>query len=303
VPVRQRVWTARAAAARVPARPAGSHKGSFGHVLVIGGSEGKTGAAVLAAEGALHTGAGLVTVAAPRSLHAVFESQLTEAMSLPLEDGGDAAFGSAALAAALEAAAARDVVVLGPGLGASQASAQAAREFLAALDRPAVVDADGLNAFAGEPEALRSAAPRVLTPHPGEMGRLLGTSSAEVQADRVAAARALARRSGAVTVLKGARTLVAQPDGELLVNPTGGPGLATGGTGDVLAGVIGALLAQGLAPHDAAGLGAWLHGRAGERLGPVTVARAVAEELPAVLGELRAAAEDTGERHLLRRFR
>ena len=191
--VRQRVWTRRAAAVRVPARPSSAHKGSFGHVLVVGGSEGKTGAAVLAAEGALHTGAGLVTVAAPRSLTLVFEGQLTEAMSLALDGTAAGELDPSCGPDLLLAAQARDVVVLGPGLGAGEQPAATARALLAALERPAVVDADGLNAFAGRPEVLRSDAPRVLTPHPGEMGRLLGRSTAEVQADRVDAARSCGR--------------------------------------------------------------------------------------------------------------
>ncbi len=300
--VRQHVWTESAAAARVPARAASGHKGRFGHVLVVGGSEGKTGAAVLAAEGALYSGAGLVTVAVPRSLNLVFEAKLTEAMSLPLEDAGTARLGASALSELLSAAEARDVVVLGPGLGGEAETGALARELLSALGRPAVVDADGLNAFAGQPEALCSGAPRILTPHPGEMARLLECDAAEVQADRVGTARALAERSEAVVVLKGARTVLATPGGDVLVNPTGGPGLASGGTGDVLAGVIGAFLAQGLEPLDAAALGAWVHGSAGECLGPVAVAGAVASAIPRVLEQLRESEGEPDGPHLLRRF-
>ena len=300
--VHQHVWIPETAARHLPARPASAHKGSFGHVLVIGGSEGKTGAAVLAAEGALRAGAGLVTVAAPRALNAVFEAKLTEAMSLVYEDGGRACLLESAVDELLLAAAQRDVLVLGPGVGSAAETQAAVGALLAASPVPAVVDADGLNAFTGRPEGLVAEGARVLTPHPGEMGRLLGRESAEVQADRVAAARELARRAQAVTVLKGARTVIAAPDGQVRVNPTGGPALASGGTGDVLAGVIAALLGQGLGPLDAATLGAWLHGRAGDRHGPLALASDVARAVPRVVEELRAGAEQADGSGALRRF-
>jgi NAD(P)H-hydrate epimerase len=300
--VHQHVWTAATAARHVPARPVLAHKGSFGHVLVVGGSEGKTGAAVLAAEGALRTGAGLVTVAAPRALNAVFEAKLTEAMTLVYEDAGRACLVQSALSELLDAAAQRDVLVIGPGVGAAPETRAAVAALLSASPGPAVVDADALNAFAGRPEALAAEGARVLTPHPGEMGRLLGRENSRVQADRVGAARELAQRADAVAVLKGARTVVAAPDGEVRVNPTGGPALASGGTGDVLAGAIAALLGQGLAPFDAATLGAWLHGRAGDRHGPLALAGDVARAIPLVLEELRAGAEEADGSGALRRF-
>jgi NAD(P)H-hydrate epimerase len=256
----------------LPERVPGGHKGTFGHVLVVAGSPGKTGAAVLATRGALRAGAGLATLAAIDALNPVYESQLVEAMTLPVGKRLDAR----TLAAAADA---RDALVVGPGLGTERASVELVAGLLDALDKPAVVDADGLNAFAGRVEALRGPGPRVLTPHPGEAARLLGRGVG----DRVADARELAQRSGGVCVLKGARTVVAAPDGAVRVNPTGGPGLASGGTGDVLAGVIGALLAQGLTPLDAAAAGVYLHGRAGELGGPVgALAGEVAERIPAV---------------------
>ena len=303
VSVRQRVWTAQAARSRLPARPAGGHKGSFGHVLVVAGSEGKTGAACLAADGALRAGAGLVTVAAPRALHDSFEAKLKEAMSHPLEDAGSAALIPAAVEALLREAATRDALVVGPGLGRSPGTVEALERLLSSARTPAVVDADGLNAFGGRPEALRGPGPRMLTPHPGEMARLLSRETGEVQRDRVAAARELAARSGAVVVLKGARTVTAAPDGEVRVNPTGGPGLATGGTGDVLAGAAGALLAAGLSPFEAGALAAYLHGLAAEPLGSVGVlAGEVARELPAAWRRLAETPEAAHERDLLRRF-
>jgi NAD(P)H-hydrate epimerase len=298
----QQLWTSGAARARLPARPAGGHKGTFGHVLVVGGSEGKTGAACLASEAALRAGAGLVTAAAPRSLHAIYEEKLTECMTFPVDEGAAGCFGLASVPRLAAEAGARDVVVLGPGLGREAETARAVERLLAELERPTVVDADGLWPFAGRPEALRSAAARVLTPHPGELSRLLERPARELERDRVAAARELARRSGAVAVLKGARTVVARPDGAVRINPTGGPGLASGGTGDVLAGAIGALLAQRLEPFDAAALGVYLHGLAGEIAGS---AGALAGDVARLLPEARRRVESTrepDEGDLLRRF-
>jgi NAD(P)H-hydrate epimerase len=161
---------------------------------------------------------------------------------------------------------------------------------------PAVVDADALNAFAGDLEALRSAAPRILTPHPGEAARLLGCSTTEIQDDRAAAARALAARSGAIAILKGARTVIATPEGELCVNPTGGPSLAAGGSGDVLAGLVGALLGQGRSAWDAARVAAYVHGLAGD-LGPTVggLASELASRIPSAWQALAAAVDEPDE--------
>lgn len=303
--LRQHVWTDAAARARLPRRPSSGHKGTFGHLLVVGGSEGKTGAACLAAEGALRAGAGLVTATAPRTLHAVYESKLTEAMTLPLDDAEvPGAHTEAALADLRGALEARDCAVVGPGLGDHPATARLLERLLPDLARPVVVDADGLNAFAGRPESLGASGARVLTPHPGEMGRLLGRPSADVQRDRVGCALELAKRARAVVVLKGARTVVAERGGAVRVNPTGGPALATGGTGDVLAGVIGALLAQGLDPFDAGSLGAYLHGRAGDALGDAGgPAGDVARSLGAARHGLeKGSAESSDDDDLLRGF-
>jgi ADP-dependent NAD(P)H-hydrate dehydratase / NAD(P)H-hydrate epimerase len=291
VPIRQHTWTASAAAARRPVRGLAAHKGSFGHLLIAAGSEGKTGAAALAAEGALRAGAGLVTLAVPRGVHTILEVKTTEAMTLPLDDGEGASLAASAAARLLSEARARDALVVGPGLGTREGTVRCVRELLERYPGPAVVDADALNAFAGAPEALRGPGPRVLTPHPGEMGRLLGRTSAQVEADRPGAVRELAARSGAVSLLKGARTLISEPAGQLRINATGGPGLASGGSGDVLSGVLGALLGQGLDPFDAAALAAYLHGRAGE-LRPIgLLAHEMAAELPRVWSALGSEAE------------
>jgi NAD(P)H-hydrate epimerase len=234
------------------------HKGRRGHVLVVGGSPGMRGAGRLAAVAALRAGAGLCTLAAEGDVEAP-----DAVMTRGLPAGG-------AIAGLLEGKAA---VVIGPGLGAGGAAAARVAEVLAAR-LPAVLDADALNLSARDPSAIaRAAGPIVVTPHPGEAARLLGITAKDVEADRLAAARALADRLRAVVVLKGARTIVcdggADPSGELRhcsINPTGGPALATGGTGDVLAGTIGALLAQGLSAIDAARAGAYVHGLAGDEL-------------------------------------
>jgi NAD(P)H-hydrate epimerase len=288
---RASLWTRGAAARALPARPRTGHKGSFGHVLVIAGSEGKAGAAALAALGAARAGAGLVTIACPESQNAVLQARLSEVMTAPVPEGAAHAFGAEAVKPVLELAAARDVAALGPGIGRSEATRGFVRQLARALACPLVLDADGLVAFADALGELRARpAATVLTPHPGEAALLLGTSAAEVNRDRPAAARRLAAESGAVVALKGAATVVAEPDGALVVNPTGGPALASGGTGDVLTGVIAGLLAQGLPPRDAAALGVFLHGLAADGLGAAAgvLAGEVAGALPDALRRLGA---------------
>jgi NAD(P)H-hydrate epimerase len=288
--IRAHLLTREAAQALLPARPLAGHKGTFGHVLIVGGALGKTGAALLSAHGALRAGAGLVTLAAPASLVPIFASQLAEAMCLVLSDSRPGELSAAHAPEIRREAEARDALVLGPGMGQTPAARSLARVLATQVGVPAVVDADALNAFAGDLDSLRATAPRVLTPHPGEAARLLGADSAGIQADRPGAARMLAMRAQAVVVLKGARTVIANPAGELSINPTGGPGLAAGGSGDVLSGVIGALLARGLPAWDAARLGVYLHGLAGD-LGPEQggLASELAARLPAAWQSLAAA--------------
>jgi NAD(P)H-hydrate epimerase len=221
-------------------------------------------------------------------VQSVFAIKLDEAMSLPLEDEGQGLIVPAAVPALLQEAAQRDALVIGPGIGTAASTRAAVQAVLAALDGPAVVDADGLNAFAAQPQALRSAAARVLTPHPGEAARLLGCETREVQADRAGSVRRLAAESGAVVVLKGSRTLICTPDGAIDVNLSGSAELATGGTGDVLGGAIAALLAQGLSALDAARVGVFAHGRAGQSGRRGTPAGAIAARIPDVLEALRA---------------
>jgi ADP-dependent NAD(P)H-hydrate dehydratase / NAD(P)H-hydrate epimerase len=276
----------------LPARKADSHKGDFGRVAIVAGSRGKSGAAILAARGALRAGAGLVTVFCPESVERWVVSALPEAMTQGLpEDGGAIGKEAAALLDRLDDF---DAVAAGPGLTTSPSTAGFLRE-LARTPLPLVCDADFLNAFSARSRVF---AGRVLTPHPGEAGRLLGVSTRQVQQDRLSSARELARRSRAVVLLKGAASLVATADGAVRVNPTGTPLLATAGSGDVLAGAIAALLARGLGPADAASAAAFLHGAAAEalsaRLGDAgLLASELADALPAArkaMGMARAGA-------------
>ena len=248
----------------VPRRGVDSTKFSSGNVVVLGGSSGLTGAPSMAALAAMRAGAGYVTVGAPADLELSFTMRLLEAMTIGLPEAGGA-LGREAVAPALEAIERADAVVLGPGLGKRLGAQAFALELLGRIDAPLVIDADGLNALAGSFPAGLSArgAPTVLTPHAGELGRLLGVDSEEVARARLAHARAAAAAARAVVVLKGDDTLVVSPDGTAAVSRGGAPGLATAGTGDVLSGVIGALLAKGLPAAHAACAGVCAHVRAG----------------------------------------
>jgi NAD(P)H-hydrate epimerase len=252
--------------ALLPPRPFAGNKGTFGHLLVLAGSEGKTGAAALTAEGALRAGAGLVTLGIPVSLNDILEVKVTEAMTLPLPEAADArALGRKALEPLQDFLGNMTAAALGPGLGTHPETRELVRRLVRDLPLPLVIDADGVNALAGDPGLLQAAAgPRLLTPHPGEMARFLGTTVPEVQADRLRTARENAARTKAVVVLKGAQTVVADPGGRVSVNSTGNPALASGGTGDVLTGLIGGFLAQKMSSWDAARLGVYLHGLAAD---------------------------------------
>ena len=290
------LWTRAGAGARLPARPADGHKGSFGHALVVAGSEGKTGAAALAALGAARAGAGLVTIACPAGLNDVLELLCTEAMTAPVPDTAQRAFAASAAEAVLALAATREAVGLGPGIGRSAETLAFVGALAKRLERPLVLDADALFAFAGAPEQLASRrAATVLTPHPGEAAALLGSKPAALNRDRLGAARRLARLSGCVVLLKGAASVTAAPDGRAIVNPTGGPALASGGTGDVLLGMLTGYLAQGCEAFEAAALAAFVHGAAADhialRTGPSgLLASDLAAELPETAQRLRQAA-------------
>ncbi|MBI5822188.1 MAG: NAD(P)H-hydrate dehydratase [Verrucomicrobia bacterium] len=243
----------------LPVRRPSAHKGDFGHLLMVAGSEGYSGAAVLCSQAAMRSGVGLVTLAAPRAVWPVIASQCREVMPKPFDS---AEAGPEALAPLLEKC---DALAIGPGLGQSEATEAVVTWLLQHCDKPMVIDADALNVLANKTHQLRDArGPVIITPHPGEMGRLTGTSTQEVQSDRWGCAKRFAAETKVVVVLKGARTVVTNPAGDITVNSTGNPGMASGGVGDVLTGVMGALLAQKFPPFDAARLGVWLHGFAGD---------------------------------------
>jgi hydroxyethylthiazole kinase-like uncharacterized protein yjeF len=249
----------------IPRRATASNKFSSGSVLVIGGSRGLTGAVCMTCEGAMRAGAGWVRAGVPASLNDIFEVKLTEVMSVPLADAGGG-LAAAAVEAALEAAGRADCVVLGPGLGRSEQALDAGVRLIQEVGAPLLVDADGLFALAqaGPQPTLGRTAPTVLTPHSGELARLLGTDSTRVAAARLERAREAARRFGAVVVLKGDDTLVADPGADrVAVSRGGSPALATAGTGDVLSGVAGAFLAKGVEPFEAACAAVAVHAEAG----------------------------------------
>ena len=271
----------------IPAPEPAMHKGAAGRVLVLGGSDGLTGAPLLAALGALRAGAGLVTVACPGGLSDAVRAGFPEVMALPLGRGRE---WSQDLVRNLDLSA-YDALVLGPGLGRSPGAARMLQAVLRKKLPPLVLDADGLTLLAQDPEA-RALLPKnaVVTPHPGEAARLLGTNTAAVQADRPAAARALAKELKCVALLKGAGSLVAAPKAPLFLCPLAAPSLAVGGSGDVLSGVIGALLARGLAPLPSTGIGVYWHAFGGVMLDARypdrgCLAREIADILPLVLKE------------------
>ena len=243
---------------RLPRRPPDSHKGSYGRSLIVAGSVGFTGAAALAALGALRSGAGLVTLCVPASVYPIIAGLVAEAMPRPVDDDGGRISASSS-EAIREAAASADAVAVGPGLGVAT-GVLAVVEDLLHSGRPLVVDADALNVLASRADALAGASgPLVITPHPGELARLMDSTATEIQSDRLAAARCRC-----VVLLKGARTVVAQPDGEAFIVPTGNPGMAAGGMGDVLTGMIASFLGQGLPAPEAAWTAAYLHGLAAD---------------------------------------
>ena len=258
--------TSDAMATLIPLRDPRAHKGSAGRVLLVGGSVGLTGAITLAARACTRSGAGYVHVAVPESLNDVLEVKLTEEITLPMPQTDARSLSLRSLDAIVERSQGEDAIVIGPGLSREADSEALARRLVAAIARPIVLDADALNAFAGRADLLASfGGSLVLTPHLGEMARISGITASELEERRIDVAREQAEQLNAVVVLKGAPTVIAAPDGRATVNPTGNPGLATLGSGDVLSGVIGALMAQGLDPYDAARLGVWVHGDAGDR--------------------------------------
>jgi NAD(P)H-hydrate epimerase len=273
-------------------RTVDSHKGDFGHLLVLAGARGKSGAALLSGGAALRVGAGLVTLAGPASLNTIFSSVLVEAMTVPMPECADGSLALNELAVA-EAVRGKSAIAFGPGIGVSADTIGLTRWLLANSTLPLLIDADGLNCLATDLSLLREARISVvLTPHPGEMARLAKVSNAEVQAQRLEIARAFAREHRCYLVLKGSRTVIASPEGNTWINPTGNPGMASGGMGDVLTGTIGGLLAQGYPPEQACQIGVFLHGYVGDcaarEKGQVgIIARDLIDRLPHGIHSLR----------------
>lgn len=273
----------------IPERGLASHKGIFGHLLALAGSLGKGGAAVLCGLGAARSGVGLVTIAAPKTINGVVQGALPEAMTEVLSFSQQY-LSDTDYEQLLAACHGKGAVAVGPGLGTAEETGQVVRKLYRELRQPMVIDADGLNLLAGE-VAVLAAGPRILTPHPGEMSRLAGISTVEIQGKRRAVAADFAKKHGVYLVLKGASTVIAAPDGRLAVNPTGNPGMAAGGVGDVLTGLIGGLLAQGVSPWEAACLGVYVHGLAADRIARAGrpfgfLASELAAEIPAAFQEV-----------------
>ena len=272
-------WTSATHARQwMPPRPLSSHKGSYGRVLVVAGSTGMTGAAALASEAALRAGAGLVTLAIPKHLNPILEGLLPEVMTLPLPETDAGSLAVSAISPLLECAEqTKSILAIGPGLSQHPETVSLVHQLIRenreqGLDLRMVIDADGLNALAQDRETLAFLnSDAVLTPHPGEMARLAQTPIPTLEADRIGTAQQFASEHGVTLVFKGAPTVTSTPNGNLWVNSTGNPGMATGGMGDVLTGVIAGLMAQGISSERAAALGVYLHGLAGdiaaERLG------------------------------------
>jgi len=251
----------------IPRRKPDTHKGTYGHLLVVAGSRGKTGAAILACRAAMRVGTGLVTLAAPRSLNDIFASSLVEVMTEPLSNDPQEEIEPLSEEEWRGLLERKSALLFGPGIGVKESARSALRWLLKNLDVPWVIDADGLNNLVGELDTLRGAKnPPVLTPHPGEMARLMKLDTASVNQDRIGVARTFARNHRCHVVLKGARTVIATLDGDVFINPTGNPGMASGGMGDVLAGMLAGLLAQGFRVEDALRLGVFLHGFVGDQV-------------------------------------
>ncbi|MFA5393071.1 MAG: NAD(P)H-hydrate dehydratase [Candidatus Ratteibacteria bacterium] len=269
-------------------RPRDAHKGNFGHLLVVAGSPGLSGAAGLAAISALRSGAGLVTLAIGASLYPILASRFTELMFLLLlEKKGELSPQNLPLIQKFTAK--TDGLLIGPGLGRKKSTTGFIKKLLDGLEKPIVLDADGLNALEGKPVILKKVkAPVIITPHPGEMAGLTGFRVDEIQKSRRETALRFSQKYNVVTVLKGYRTVVTAPDGSTYLNFTGNPGLATAGSGDVLAGLIAGLLVQGLPAFSAASLGTYLHGLAGdmssrEKGEPSLLAGDLLEKIPSAI--------------------
>ena len=263
----------------IPERKKYSHKGNYGHVLLVAGSRGKTGAAIMAAKACLRAGAGLVTIGVPESLAGIFQTRVTEEMTLVLPDKGDGTLSKKALDKILEyLEKTAGLIAIGPGIGVSSDTEKIIEQLILHSNSPIIIDADGLNSLKGNTKIFRKAkAPVILTPHPGEMARLMRRQSkkeqrqtinselrTEIEKDRINTAISFVKETGAFLVLKGVPAIIASPEGRAFINSTGNPGMSTAGTGDVLTGMIAGFLGQGLTPLNASILGVYMHGLAGD---------------------------------------
>lgn len=270
-----------------------AHKGHYGHCLILAGSTGMTGSAALAANSAVRAGSGLVTLGVAESIHHILELKTTEAMTTPLPDSGSGHLTNSAFPAIEKLLVGKDAVAIGPGFGRRPGTYALVQNLVETVSLPLVIDADGLNALAEDITVLKRKKSKqvILTPHPGEMSRLLGTSIPDVEAIRISVAQEFARSNGVYLVLKGARTIIASPTGTAAINGSGNPGMATGGMGDVLTGIIVSLLGQGYGAWDACRLGVFLHGFAAdmvaEEMGEIGInASDVLEKLPYAYNKL-----------------
>ncbi len=282
----------------LPPRKVESHKGDYGHLLVVAGSKGKPGAARMVAEGAFRAGVGLVTVATPESVQSILAPQVMEMMTEALPETREGTVSGRATARVLKLLEGKRALTVGPGLSIAAETQSFVRELVAETRVPLVLDADGLNAYASDPAALSGRdRPLVLTPHPGEMGRLLGITADDVQKDRIAVCRDFSTAHSCFVVLKGYRTLISDPEGSIWVNPTGNPGMATAGSGDILTGILSGLVAQGIPILHAILLGVYLHGLAAdlcasERGELSLMARDIVAYLPRAMAHLLKGADD-----------
>ena len=273
-------------------RKRNAHKGDFGHLFIIAGSRGMTGAAYLCAQGALLGGAGLVTLGIAQSQNAIVSRKLNEAMTLPLPETSQGSLSLKAFSKILNSSESKDVLALGPGLSRNKSTQELVRKVIISIDKPMVIDADALNALTGHLDILKKRKSlTVITPHPGEMGRILGRKTSDVQKNRRMLAKELAGMYNIVTVLKGHRTLVADPRGEVFENTTGNPGMAKGGSGDVLTGITAAFIGQSANAFEAVKLAVYVHGMAADlavkQTGQISLlATDILNKLPLVLKKL-----------------
>lgn len=294
--------TSETVAPYLPFRPPDGHKGTFGTVLIVAGSPGMTGAASMTALAAARSGAGLVFVAMPEKLAPILEAKLTEPITMPLVTEEQGIPDLNMHEKIMQKSEGAKAVALGPGMGKAPQTRKLIRKLYADITAPLVLDADGLNAFENNCTGLKNRkAPTVLTPHPGELARLLNKKASEIRENRISVARDFATQYNVILALKGASTVVANPDGEIFINSSGNTALSKGGSGDVLTGLIAGFLAQGLHCMKAAGLGVFIHGMAGEIAGERKTVRAalptdVIDAIPSVFKELEDISEKRGKR-------